>query len=231
MVQLLGLVLISWMFIWLFAKGDLSVLGLMPNSERLNFFTILFIVSGLLSATTFLLRMYFSKEEYTLAPSLTINSVLLEIWHQFRTVFTEELICRGALLYVFIKKIGSSKAILITSLLFAVLHWINSGVWGNFTQMSIVFAFTFAMGLLLAFSYAKTFSLLIPFAIHFGWNLVQNYIFPDTATGQHVFILSKPPPEITISYLSFFVMILVPKVSVLIIDYLIIRKHRQVAIP
>lgn len=231
MVQLLGLALISWMFIWLFAKGDLSVLGLMPNSERLNFFTILFIVSGLLSATIFLLRMYFSKEEYTLAPSLTINSVLLEIWHQFRTVFTEELICRGALLYVFIKKIGSSKAILITSLLFAVLHWINSGVWGNFTQMSIVFAFTFAMGLLLAFSYAKTFSLLIPFAIHFGWNLVQNYIFPDTATGQHVFILSTPPPEITISYLSFFVMILVPKVSVLIIDYLIIRKHRQVAIP
>lgn len=231
MLQLFGLFLISWLIIWVFTKGNLSVLGLTPTTERLKYFAILFIASCILSATAFVLRIYFAEEKYTLTPVLTINSVLLEIWYQFRTVMTEELICRGALLYILIKKIGQTKAVIITSVFFAILHWINAGVWGNLIQMTIVFSFTFAMGLLLALSYAKTFSILIPFAIHFGWNLTQNYIFPDTATGNHIFILATPPPEVTISYLAFFTMLLLPKISVLIIDYLIIKKHRQVQMP
>lgn len=231
MLQLAGLILISWLLIWFFTKGNLTVLGFTPTTERLKYFVILFIVSGIFSAFAFLLRMYIAQEEYALTPSLTIRSVLLETWHQFRTVLTEELICRGALLYILIKKIGQTKSILITSAFFAVLHWINAGVWGNLTQMAIIFTFTFAMGLLLAFSYAKTFSILIPFAIHFGWNLTQNYIFPDTATGNHIFILATPPPEVTISYLAFFTMLLFPKISVLVVDYLIIKKHRQVEMP
>ena len=231
MLQLIGLLLISWLLIRLFEKSNLTVLGLTPTTERVKYFIILFIVSGLLSATAFLLRMAIAQEEYTLAPSLTINSVLLETWCQFRTVLTEELICRGALLYILIKKIGQTKGIIVTSVFFAVLHWINAGVWGNWVQMIIVFTFTFAMGLLLAFSYAKTFSLLLPFAIHFGWNLTQNYIFPDTASGNHIFILATPPPEVTISYLAFFTMLLLPKIGVLVVNYLIIKRHRQVEIP
>ncbi|HCR48459.1 MAG TPA: hypothetical protein DIW24_02445, partial [Bacteroidetes bacterium] len=61
--------------------------------------------------------------------------------------------------------------------------------------------------------------------------LMQNYIFPDTATGNHIFILVAPPPEVTISYLALFTMLLLPKISVLIVNYFIIKKHRQVEIP
>jgi len=227
MLQLIGLLAISWLLIWLFEKGNLSVLGLTPTKERLKYFTILFIVSAILSATAFLLRMYFAKEEYIIAQSLTTKSILLETWYQFRTVLTEELLCRGALLYILIKKIGHTKAVIISSIIFAVLHWINAGVWGNMTQMIIVFAFTFAMGLLLAYSYARTFTLLIPFAIHYGWNLTQNYIFPDSALGNHIFTLAAPPPTVTISYLAFFTMLLRPKVSVIIFIYLILKTIKQ----
>ncbi|TXI33390.1 MAG: CPBP family intramembrane metalloprotease [Niabella sp.] len=231
MLQLIGLLAISWLLIWLFEKGNLSVLGLTPTKDRLKYFTILFIVSAILSATAYLLRMYIAKEEYTISQSLTTKSVLLETWYQFRTVLTEELLCRGALLYILIKKIGQTKAVIISSIIFAVLHWMNAGVWGNLTQMIIVFAFTFAMGLLLAYSYARTFSLLIPFAIHYGWNLTQNYIFPETATGNHILTLAAPPPIVTVSYFAFFAMLLLPKISVLIIDYLIVKRHRQVEVP
>jgi len=231
MLQLIGLSLISWLIIWLFQKKDLSVLGLTLTKERIKYFAILFLASAILYTTTFLLRMYFAKEVYVLAEPLAIDSIFLETWYQFRTVLTEELICRGALLYILIKKIGQAKGIIITSVFFAVLHWVNAGVWGNLAQMTILFTFTFAMGLLLAFSYAKTFSIIYPFAIHFGWNLMQNYIFPDTATGNHIFILVAPPPEVTISYLALFTMLLLPKISVLIVNYFIIKKHRQVEIP
>ncbi len=227
MLQIIFLLLISWLILWVFEKKNLLVLGLTPTSKRLKYFTILFIVSSFLSATTFFLKMYFAKEVYTISETLTTKSILLEIWYQFRSVLTEELLCRGALLYMLIKKIGQTKAIITSSIIFAVLHWLNAGVWGNFSQMTIIFVFTFLMGLLLAYAYAKTFSLLIPFAIHFGWNLTQNYIFPDTATGNHIFILAEPPPTVTISYLAFFTMLFLPKIAVLLVNYLIVKKHPQ----
>ena len=231
MLQLIGLLALSWLFLRLFEKRDLSVLGLKPTKDRLKYFAILFLVSAVFSATAFLLRIYFTKEQYTLAPSLTTESVLIESWHQFRSVLTEELLCRGALLYILIKRLGSTKAILISSLIFAALHWMVAGVWGNLTQMIIVFTFTFAMGILLAYTYARTFSLLLPFAIHYGWNLIQNYIFPGSATGNHIYILAAPPPIVTISYLAFFTMLLLPKISVLIFNWLIVKRHRQVEVP
>jgi len=231
MLQLIGLLAISWLLIGIFEKGNLSVLGLTPTKDRIKYFTIFFIASALLSATTFLLKMYFAKEEYIISQSLTAKSILLETWYQFRTVLTEELLCRGALLYILIKKFGQTKAVIISSLIFAVLHWINAGVWGNLKEMIIVFAFTFAMGLLLAYSYARTFSLLIPFAIHFGWNLTQNYIFSESATGNHIFTLAAPPPTVTISYLAFLTMLLLPKISVLIVNYLIVKQHKQAEAP
>jgi len=231
MLQIVGLLAISWLLIWFFEKQNLSVLGLTPTKDRMKYSTILFIVTAILSATAFLLRMYFAKEEYTIVQSLTTKSILIETWYQFRTVLTEELLCRGALLYILIKKIGQTKAVIISSAIFAVLHWLNTGVWGNLTQMIIVFTFTFAMGLLLAFSYARTYSILIPFAIHYGWNLTQNYIFPDTATGSHIFILATPPPAVTISYFTFFTLLLFPKIFVLLIDYLIVKQHKQIEVP
>ncbi len=228
MLQLILLLAISWLLIWFFEKENILVLGLTPTAARLKYFMIFFIVSAIISSTAFLLRMYFAKEVYMLTPGLTIQSVLQETWYQFRTVLTEELLCRGALLYILIKKMGKTKAVVLSSIVFAVLHWLNAGVWGNITQMIIVFSFTFAMGLLLAYAYARTFSLLIPFAIHFGWNLTQNYIFPDTATGNHMLVLAAPPPTVTISYMAFFTMLLLPKIAVLVMNYLIIQQHKQI---
>jgi uncharacterized protein len=231
MLQLLAILAISWLLIWFFEKKNLNVLGLLPTKKLMVFFILLLIVSALCSSLAFLLRMYFAKEVYAVNPSLTIASVVTQLWYQFRTVLTEELLCRGVLLYILIRRLSIPKAILISSVLFALLHWFNAGVWGNFMQMLMVFVFTFSMGLLLAYAYAKSFSLLIPFAIHFGWNVVQNYIFPGTTNGEHLFVLASPPPVVTISYFSFFIMILLPKLLILVTNYFIVKKYKQVAMP
>jgi hypothetical protein len=223
MLQLIGLLAISWFFIWLFNKESISVLGLTLTKQRLKYALIFFVVSALCAASSFLLKMIIAKEAYALSELITMKLVLIEIWNQFRSVLTEELICRGALLYILIKKIGQTKAILISSILFAALHWFNAGVWGNLMQMIIVFSFTFTMGLLLAYAFARTVSLWIPFAIHFGWNLTQNYIFPESAAGNHIFVLAAPAPVVTVSYFAFFTMLLFPKIAVLVFDYLIVK--------
>ena len=67
---------------------------------------------------------------------------------------------------------------------------------------------TSLQSLLLAYSYAKTLSILIPTAIHFGWNLTQNFIFPDRPEGDHIFILAGTPPIVTVSYFIFFLLLI-----------------------
>lgn len=175
--------------------------------------------------------MYFAKEQYTINSKLTTSLISSELWDNIRGVLTEELLCRGVVLYILIKKLGSKWAIIISSIIFGLLHWLNNGVFGNAIQMSIVFLFTFCMGLLLAFSYAKTFSILIPFSIHLGWNLTQNFVFPDKPEGNHLFILAAQPPIVTVSYFVFFIILLVPKISAIGLDYLIVRRQKQIEIP
>ena len=231
MLQIIGLLAVSWLIVWLFKRNNLNVLGLTPNKERLKLVLILFIVTAICCSTTYLLKMYFAKEQYKLNPKLTANLFFSGVWETLRGVLTEELICRGVLLYILIKKIGTKWAIVISSVAFGLLHWLNNGIFGNIIQMSIIFAFTFGMGLLLAYSYAKTFSILIPTAIHFGWNLTQNFIFPDGPEGNHIFILAGTPPIVTVSYFIFFLLLLFPKVSAIGLDYLIMKKQKQIEPP
>jgi len=231
MLQLSGLFAISWLLVWLFDKSSLTVLGLMPTKSRLILVATLFCVTTVCGSTAFLLKIYFAKEQYTINPNLTTTLALTEIWENIRSVLTEELLCRGVGLYILIKKLGNKWAIIISSVIFGLLHWLNIGVFGNVIQMGIVFAFTFGMGLLLAYSYAKTFSILIPFAIHLGWNLTQNFIFPGRPEGNHFFILAAPPPIVILSYFVFFIMLLFPKISAIGFDYLIVKRQKQIEVP
>jgi membrane protease YdiL (CAAX protease family) len=231
MLQLIGLFAISWLIAWRFDKTDLSVLGLMPTKDRLKLCFYLFIVTAICCSTAFVLKMYFAKEQYTINSKLTSSLIFSELWDNIRGVLTEELLCRGVVLFVLIKKLSTKRAIIISSIIFGLLHWLNNGVWGNAIQMSVVFLFTFCMGLLLAFSYAKTFSILIPFSIHLGWNLTQNFIFSDKPEGNHIFLLAAQPPIVTVSYFVFFVMLLFPKISAIGLDYLIMKRQKQVEVP
>ncbi len=231
MLQLIGLFAISWLIVWLFDKHNLSVLGLMPTKGRIKLCFYIFIVTAVCCSTAFILKMYFAKEQYTINPKLTASLFFSEVWNNIRSVLTEELLCRGVLLYILIKRLGSGWAIIISSIVFGLLHWLNNGVFGNVIQMGVIFGFTFGMGLLLGYSYAKTFSILIPFAIHLGWNLTQNFIFPDNPEGNHIFILAAQPPIVNVSYFVFFVMLLFPKISAIALNYLIVKRQKQIQIP
>lgn len=207
------------------------MLGCMPTKERLTLFIQLFLASSMASASSFLLKMYIAKEEYVLVESLTIYTIMQESWYQLRSVLTEELLCRGVLLYILLKTFGQPKALILTSLLFAALHFLNPGIWANPMLMILVFLFTFTMGLLLAYSYSRTGSLLPAVGIHFGWNIAQNFIFPDSTYGNHVFVLASPPPEVTVSYFAYFTMLIVPKLLALLTAFFIIKSHKQVDLP
>lgn len=227
MIGIIVQLAISWLVVWLFEKGNLNCLGLLPAKKRLTDFGLFFIITAACSALAFLLQMLIAKQSWQLNPDINFLLILNGIWFVVKAVLFEELIFRGVLLYILIKKIGATKAIVISAVAFGIYHWFSHELWGNPVQMAIEFFTSGAMGLVLAYGYAKTNSLYVPVAIHLGWNVVQMVVFSGNTIGEQIFIEVLPRPVVTVSYFSYFVMILLPIVSCLLINGWMLKKYKQ----
>ena len=225
MIGILVQLAVSWLLVWLFEKQNLSVLGLMPTRKRLIDFVLFFFVTAALCASGFFLKMVIAKQQWQLNPEFNWHIIGSGTWFNIKSVLFEELIFRGVLFYLLIKKLGSTKAILISSAAFGVYHWFSHELLGNPQAMIMEFIITGAMGVVLAYGYAKTWSLYIPIAIHLGWGIMQQVVFSDSPIGQQLFVEIMPRPIVTVSYFSFFFMQLFPLVSTLIINYLMIWRR------
>jgi uncharacterized protein len=90
---------------------------------------------------------------------------------------TEELVCRGVILSLLQDSLSRWVALLITSLLFGVLHLFNPNVtWISLFNISI-------SGVLMGISYLYNRNLMFPIGLHFGWNYFQGSIFGFEVSG------------------------------------------------
>ncbi|MBL7846054.1 MAG: CPBP family intramembrane metalloprotease [Cyclobacteriaceae bacterium] len=227
MIGILIQLALSWIVLWVFERGNLSPLGLMPSRRRAFDFVVFFLVSAAFCASGFGLKMLIAKQQWVLNPAVTAGGLLEGARWTLVSVLFEELIFRGALFYVLMKKIGAHRAIWISGATFGVYHWFSQGSWGNPGAMAITFVITGAMGLVLAYGFAKTLSLYVPIAIHLGWNLVQQNVFSVGPIGNHLFVEVLPRPEVTISYAAFWFMQLFSLVGVLTVNYVLLRMKKS----
>lgn len=188
MLGILIALLISWGLLYLFDKKSLLVLGIRPNARRMKEFGLGFLITASLC---FILQ-YF--ESYLKASNWTINTEIhgRQIFRMFQwnlvSVVTEELIFRGALLYVLIKKLGPRNGIIITSVAFGVYHWFSLSIIGNIVPMIVIFIGSAVMGWAFALAFSKTESMFMPIGLHFGWNFTLNTIFSKGPLGKGVLI-------------------------------------------
>lgn len=225
MIGILVQLAISWLFVWLYEKGDFSFLGLRPLGERLKVAAIFFLLTALFCASGFFLRMYFAHETWGLNPKIDGMLVLRGIWWNLKSVFFEELIFRGALFYILIRWLGDTKAIIISSVAFGIYHWFSQEAFGNPAQMVVVFLNTGLMGFVFAFAYVRTGSILTPAAIHFGWNFTQGFIFSSGSLGNGVFVLNDQP-SVNVSVLVYILVFYLPLVSAIVLNILLLRRWR-----
>ena len=228
MIGILVQLAISWLIVWLYDKKNLSVLGFRITKQRLVDFILFFLVTAFFCSLAFLMKMYFGKQQWQLNPGLSPNLILSGIWWNIKSVLFEELIFRGVLLYILLRKLGNLKSVLISAISFGIYHWFSFGVIGNPMQMTIVFFMTGIMGLLLAYGYAKTYSLYIPIGIHLGWNLTQIFIFSQGPIGNGILVSNNSEQFRTNSYFIFFIVTFLPILLALLTNYLLLRKHRQI---
>ncbi len=229
MIGILVQLAVSWLIVWLFEKGNLNCLGLLPTKRRLTDFFLFLIIAAAFSAFGFLLKMLIAKQSWHLNSGINARLILEGTWYVVKSVLFEELIFRGVLLYILIKKLGTTRAIFISSVAFGIYHWFSHELWGNPVQMAVEFFGSGAMGLVLAYGYAKTFSLYIPVALHFGWNFIQMVVFSGNTIGSQVLVEAVPPPVVTVSYLRYFTMLYLPLVTCLLVSAWLLKRYKQVS--
>ena len=229
MLGILVQLVISWLIIWLVERKHLTVLGLRPSSYRMRLFFLLFLVTAFFCASGFVMKMVVGGQEWHLNPKLTASLAYDAIIWNIKSVLFEELIFRGVLLYILIRRLGARPAVLISAVGFGIYHWFSFGIFGQVVPMIFILIITGAMGLLLAYAYTKTLSIYIPIAIHLGWNLTQQFIFSDGPIGHGIFVPADGKSFLTTSYVLFFLVSLLPMIGALLTNYLILKRIKPVA--
>jgi membrane protease YdiL (CAAX protease family) len=196
--------IISWLLLWLICKKHLSVLGFGPTKIRVTNLCVGLLIAASCCTLYQLMTTAFGNNSWILNKRVTGKVILESSRWTLVSVLYEELIFRGALLYIAIKKIGVTKACIISAVGFGIYHWFTFNVLGNPLMMAITFFMTAIVGLSWAFAFAKTGSLYLPIGLHIGWNLFSTIVFSNGNFGQAIFVrINEHQPQGVSSLLVF----------------------------
>lgn len=188
MIGIIITLLTSWGLLWLVEKKQLTALGILPTAKLIKLFGWAILLSSICCTTYHILRTLFIDNSWYYNRDYTFKGFLLNGWWVVKSVLFEELIFRGALLFIAIKKLGVQKACILSAVAFGVYHWFSYSAFGNPFQMAIIFLLTGIFGYVLALSFAKTGSLYLPIGLHLGWNLANIILFSNGPLGHQMLV-------------------------------------------
>lgn len=191
MIGIIIQVVISWLLLWLIDKKDLAVLGLKPTTGRVLNFAFGILLSAICFTSYCLTTTYLTGNSWAINGSFSWKQFFSSGWWTINSVIFEELIFRGALLYLLIQKTSVKIGCWISSIAFGIYHWFSFGVLGNPVPMAYVFLSTGIWGLMFSYSFAKTKSLYLPVGLHLGWNFFNIVIFSQGPLGKQFLVSSN----------------------------------------
>lgn len=175
---LIGLFVVLWIFMKYVDHEKFINLGLHLKSKHfyagamLGFFimAIAYLVLSQLNEIAFVKIIFEIKE------------IILSLGLFLVVAINEELLLRGYVLRNLMYSFNKYTALVISSILFSVLHGFNPNMnWLSFLNL-------FLAGLLLGSTYIFTKNLWFPIALHFSWNFFQS-LFGFNVSGQDIYSL------------------------------------------
>jgi len=191
MLGLLVIIVVSWGLLYFIEKEHITVLGITPLPNRIfQFFAGLTIITIIVCANIYIATI-FEKTEWK---ATEINYSML--WNAFvyhlRSALTEDLVFRGAILYILIKRIGANKAILLSAIVFGAYHWFSYGIFNErWILLAYVFVVTGFSGYVWAYTFHKTKSILLALGFHVGYNLTMSCFFESQPYGNLLFSMTS----------------------------------------
>lgn len=143
--------------------------------------TIAGIMSGAIMITIGFFVLIILKEIHFTNASFEPVNLLITFGLFIFIAISEELIFRGYILNNLAKSMHPIIALLITSILFSIIHYPN----GDFTWLS--FGNLVLAGIILGLPYIYTKSLWFPIGLHFSWNFFQGPVFGFNVSGNKTY--------------------------------------------
>lgn len=119
----------------------------------------------------------------TQPPAQWVALLLLAVWQFVVVGIVEEVIARGYLLQTLAEGLNLRWAVLLSSIIFGLMHFANPYL-SAIAILNLIVA-----GLFLAAGYLVTRQLWLPIGLHFGWNFFQGTVFGFPVSGTTDFSL------------------------------------------
>ncbi|MCH7877859.1 MAG: CPBP family intramembrane metalloprotease [candidate division Zixibacteria bacterium] len=226
MLGLLVILACTWTLLYVFEKRSLLALGFTPILQRIRQFTIGFLFTATLSAFFLIGDSLFRESQWIINNEFSYRLLLYATWWDFKSVLTEDLLFRGGVLYLLIRRFGVRRSVLASALAFSAFHLNSLGCGVNLIPLIVVLVGIGVMGYAWALAFSKTKSILMPFGFHFGWNFVHNTILSNGPLGDIVFVAMDAVvlPD-TLSLVLFMIRILIPPLfTLLYVEYFVASK-------
>jgi membrane protease YdiL (CAAX protease family) len=175
------ILLLSWALLRLIEKKNLpAALGLSPTRQRIKDLAIGLLLTIPFSIAFWLTVSWLVQNPYHLQPGYRPQHLLTAAAWLANSVLYEDLLFRGALLYILIQRIGPRPAILTSAIAFGIYHWFSYGMLGQPVSMLITFLTTGLAGYLMAVAFNTTGSIYLSFGLHFGIDFASMVIFSQS---------------------------------------------------
>lgn len=187
MLGLLVIIVISWVLLHFIERKNIDVLGILPTKSRLIQFFIGFVIISLIVLLKIYIETIVQNIEWK-SNVVNYTSIFNAFIYHLKSALTEDLVFRGALLYILIQRIGATKAILLSTIIFGAYHWFSYGILNERIILLVyVFLITGSTGYVWAYTFYKTNSILMPLGFHLGYNLTMSFFYESQPYGELLF--------------------------------------------
>lgn len=230
MLGIFIILLLSWLLLFYFEKENLLALGILPLSKTVLQFCIGFCFIALVRLAFVYVETKLHHIQWIFNSAFSFGLIFKSFWYHLKSAVTEDLVFRGAVLYILISKFNFKKAILLSAICFGIYHWFTYGLSGtNLIPYLFVFLVTGFMGYVWAYSFYKTKSIFLGLGFHIGWNFISTLFDTTKPYGE---ILFKANSTIQMTQVNSFVLsilkgLLVPFLTLLFINW-VIKKEQQI---
>ncbi len=188
MLGLLVIIIISWLLLHFIEKENIDAIGIIPKRKPVVQFLVGFLFIILITLLTIYIESVVTSLHWKMNSKINYGLIFDSFLYHLKSALTEDLIFRGALLYILIKKIGSQKAILLSAIAFGIYHWFSYGmINGPIVPLIYIFITTGFTGYVWAFTFNKTKSIMMPLGFHVGFNFLMTFFYTSQPYGELLF--------------------------------------------
>lgn len=188
MLGLLVIVVISWLLLHFFEKKNIEVLGIIPTRKRVFEFVLGFTFVVLICLLIIYNETLVLNVEWKQNDSINYTAILNSFIYHVKSALTEDMVFRGAILYILINRLGAKWGILISALCFGVYHVFSYGMSGErIIPILFVILVTGFVGYVWAFAFYKTKSIMMGLGFHLAYNFTMAMFYELPPVGELLF--------------------------------------------